>query len=122
MIHTRIHSELFSLFFNFPIRQKKYFFLVNINIVSFFFRINLLMHKLIMNGCKKPRSNLHGRKRSFTEEKTLVYCLYIWLLYTMSVSLRFYPCTVTVIYDRNTGSCNTAKYGRIRAYQACIQP
>ncbi len=30
--------------------------------------------------------------------------------------LRFAPYTVTEIYDRNTITCNTAKYGRKRPY------
>ncbi len=29
--------------------------------------------------------------------------------------LRIFPYTATEIYDRNTGSCNTAKYDRIRS-------
>ncbi len=46
------------------------------------------------------------QRRSFTtvyERKRSVY------------GLRISPYTATEIYDRNTGSCNTAKYGRIRS-------
>jgi hypothetical protein len=35
--------------------------------------------------------------------------------FTISVFLRISPYTVTVIYDRNTGPCNTEKYGRMRS-------
>jgi hypothetical protein len=35
--------------------------------------------------------------------------------YTISVFRRISPYTITVKYDRNTGTCNTAKYGRIRS-------
>jgi hypothetical protein len=35
--------------------------------------------------------------------------------FTISVFLRISPYTVTEIYDRNTGPCNTEKYGRIRS-------
>ena len=51
----------------------------------------------------------------------------LWFAYTMSIyDGRFTPCfsvndrivsyTLTKIYDRNTGTCNMIKYGRIRPY------
>ena len=47
-----------------------------------------------------------GKIRSFTT---------IYGPYTNSVFLRISPYTATEIYDRNTGPCNTEKYGRIRS-------
>ena len=35
--------------------------------------------------------------------------------FTTSVFLRIAPYTVTEIYNRNTGPCNTPKHGRIRS-------
>ncbi len=54
-------------------------------------------------GRKRPDT---GKIRSFTS---------INAPYTISVFRRISPYTVTVIYDRNTVTCNPAKYGRIRS-------
>ncbi len=94
-----------------------------------------------------PRSKKHGRKRSYTEKydglHVTVLRSYISVSYTetcgdirrrkrsFTVSLhggpiqspfysvydRIAPYTVTDIYDRNTITCVTAKYGRIQSYR-----
>ncbi len=76
-----------------------------------------------------PRSNKHGRKRSYTEkygEKNdrlrsqyteAIYGLrFLRFASFFSVYDYIAPYTGTDIYDRNTGPCNTTKYGRLRAY------
>ena len=77
---------------------------------------------------KLPMSNLHGRKRSSTEkygelwrkERPLLssYTASVYDLHIASFSSkddRISPYTVTEIYKRNTGLCNTTKHGRIRS-------
>ncbi len=55
----------------------------------------------------------HGRKRPYTRK--IRSFTSVNAPYTISVFRRISPYTITVKYDRNTVTCNTAKYGRIRS-------
>ncbi len=68
-----------------------------------------------------PRSNTHGRKRPYTEKygdkrrrkRSCTKSVYDYSFAPyFPVHHRISPHTVTQKYDRNTGSCNTPKYGR----------
>jgi hypothetical protein len=55
----------------------------------------------------------HGRKRPYTGK--IRSFTSVNAPYTISVFRRISAYTITVTYDRNTVTCNTAKYDRIRS-------
>ncbi len=55
----------------------------------------------------------HGRKLPYTRKIRSFTSVNI--PYTITVFRRISPYTITVKYDRNTVTCNTAKYARIRS-------
>jgi hypothetical protein len=61
------------------------------------------------NGCGGMRRQKNDGSCTVIFQNTVVNAPY-----TISVFRRFSPYTIKDIYDRNTVTCNTAKYGRIR--------